>query len=354
MAVPPVPAGLVALRRAALGAIRLIVDNDLRLPLRQVFAEALRLQPHDVRERASADALTGQLLAFLTDRLKVVLRDRGVRTVFRYYAPKDQPERGLPDKVLRPAEARALWDAGLSLGAVFQYNNDRLESITATRGREDARFAIDYAGGTIGQPEGTAIYFGVDGSWSGAQQMAGVLAYFASVADVFAAARRPYRVGAYGSGAVLATLLDKGLIDFAWLALSRGWPGTRDFYDSGRWNLFQFSHHLKFGDNIVDGNVVNPSAARIGSFGSRGGVEPVDFAEAFLLRDQFQFLAGRKAPVYDRPGGRQVFELTLAHNPIVLRTEEGWHAVSLDGRDAVFGWVEARHLAPSDLMPDWR
>jgi len=292
----------------------------------------------------------------MTNRRGMVqmLQDRGVRCVFRYYAPKDQPERGLPDKVLRPAEARALWDAGISIGAVFQYNNDKIESITAARGREDARFAIDYAGGTIGQARGTAIYFGVDGSWAGPEQMQGVRAYFDSVADVFAAAGRPYRVGAYGSGAVLEMLQARGLIEFAWLALSRGWPGTRGYYNAGQWNLFQFSHHLKFGENTVDGNAVNPFKAEIGAFGPNAAVEPVAFADAFLLRDQFQFLAGRKAPVFDRPGGSQIFELTLAYNPIVLKSEDGWHAVSLDGRDDTFGWVESRHLAPSDQMPDWR
>lgn len=292
----------------------------------------------------------------MTNRQGMVrmLQDRGVRCVFRYYAPADQPERGLPDKVLRPAEARALWDAGISIGAVFQYNNDQLESITAARGREDAKFAIDYAGGTIGQARGTAIYFGVDGSWAGPEHMAGVRSYFDSVSDVFAQAGRPYRIGAYGSGAVLEMLQGLGLIEFAWLALSRGWPGTRAFYNAGRWNLFQFSHHLKFGQNTVDGNAVNPFQAEIGAFGQNDPVEPVAFADAFLLRDQFQFLSARKAPVYDRPGGEQIFELTLAYNPIVLRSEDGWHAVSLDGRDDTFGWVEATHLAPSDQMPDWR
>jgi len=47
-------------------------------------------------------------------------------------------------------------------------------------------------------------------------------------------------------------------------------------------------------------------------------------------------------------------EQTLADNLIVPKSEDGWHAVSLDGRDDRFGWVESRHLAPSDQMPDWR
>ena len=44
--------------------------------------------------------------------------------------------------------------------------------------------------------------------------------------------------------------------------------------------------------------------------------------------------------VFDRPGGKQVFELTLAYNPIVLQSQDGWHAVSIDGSDDYLRWVE--------------
>jgi glycyl-tRNA synthetase beta chain len=49
-----------ALRRAALGAIRLILDNELRLPLEKI-------------------AIDTDLLAFFADRLKVQLREQGAR-----------------------------------------------------------------------------------------------------------------------------------------------------------------------------------------------------------------------------------------------------------------------------------
>jgi glycyl-tRNA synthetase beta chain len=49
-----------ALRRAALGAIRLILDNQLRLPLQKIAVDA-------------------DLLAFFADRLKVQLREQGAR-----------------------------------------------------------------------------------------------------------------------------------------------------------------------------------------------------------------------------------------------------------------------------------
>ena len=62
-----------ALRRAALGAIRLIVENGLRLPLGQVV---VRASDHYAFGEAFP---VEQLLSFFADRLKVVLKERGVR-----------------------------------------------------------------------------------------------------------------------------------------------------------------------------------------------------------------------------------------------------------------------------------
>ena len=66
-----------ALRRAALGVIRLILENKLRVELRPLFMEAFR----PLRDRAAmGDSLTlaDDLLGFFADRLKVHLRDQGV------------------------------------------------------------------------------------------------------------------------------------------------------------------------------------------------------------------------------------------------------------------------------------
>jgi glycyl-tRNA synthetase beta chain len=66
-----------ALRRAALGVIRLIVENGLRLNLISAFALAHKLQSAD--KLIPAADVGPQLLDFFADRLKVVLRDQGVR-----------------------------------------------------------------------------------------------------------------------------------------------------------------------------------------------------------------------------------------------------------------------------------
>ncbi|QOZ32478.1 glycine--tRNA ligase subunit beta [Bradyrhizobium sp. CCBAU 53421] len=64
-----------ALRRAALGAIRLIVENTLRLPILKAAKSALL----GLSVKADAETLPNDLLAFFADRLKVQLRDQGAR-----------------------------------------------------------------------------------------------------------------------------------------------------------------------------------------------------------------------------------------------------------------------------------
>lgn len=88
-----------ALRRAALGVIRLILENSLRLELRDVFKEAhgnylLSLMERKLKhpsvgdaerelgsrfENERADEVARELMAFVADRLKVHLHDRGIR-----------------------------------------------------------------------------------------------------------------------------------------------------------------------------------------------------------------------------------------------------------------------------------
>jgi glycyl-tRNA synthetase beta chain len=64
-----------ALRRAALGVLRLILENKLTLPLRTVLAET---HAGYSKLPESAEATTDALLQFFADRLKVLLRDDGV------------------------------------------------------------------------------------------------------------------------------------------------------------------------------------------------------------------------------------------------------------------------------------
>jgi len=69
------------LRRAALGVIRIVLENDLRVPLTHYVAKAEGLHgcAKDPGAKKSAGALCADLLSFFADRLKVFLRDQGKR-----------------------------------------------------------------------------------------------------------------------------------------------------------------------------------------------------------------------------------------------------------------------------------
>ena len=67
-----------ALRRAALGVIRLILENRLRLQLRAAFSQALAGYGEQLAG-VDAEAVTGELMDFFADRLRVHLRGAGAR-----------------------------------------------------------------------------------------------------------------------------------------------------------------------------------------------------------------------------------------------------------------------------------
>jgi glycyl-tRNA synthetase beta chain len=67
-----------ALRRAALGVLRLILENRLRLPLRAAFEQALAGYGGRLPDLERA-VVAAELLDFFADRLKVHLRSEGVR-----------------------------------------------------------------------------------------------------------------------------------------------------------------------------------------------------------------------------------------------------------------------------------
>jgi glycyl-tRNA synthetase beta chain len=69
------------LRRAALGIIRIVLENDLRLPLSKQIGRCYQLivENTPARELTELNVVTRDLLSFFADRLKVYLKDQGAR-----------------------------------------------------------------------------------------------------------------------------------------------------------------------------------------------------------------------------------------------------------------------------------
>lgn len=160
------------------------------------------------------------------------LNAAGVEAVGRYYSENDW-------KILSSKEAKRLSDAGIEIWAVYQNSHREDESFSAAIGTQDAKNALTYAEKTIGQPKGSAIYFGADYDASESAVTGRITKHFQAIRDVIQAAGNPYRIGIYGSGRTCSHLLDAGLADLAWLSMSTGHAGHSEFYESKRWAIAQ-------------------------------------------------------------------------------------------------------------------
>jgi hypothetical protein len=191
------------------------------------------------------------------------LADHGVTAIIRYYARFTQQ----PEKRLIRSEAEAILNAGMSIAVVHQAAGDRASAFSHDSGIADATHARNYGAKVIGQPEGSAIYFGVDFDADQSDVNNRVVPYFQAVRSVLQSSDQlpKYKVGVYGDGVALKTLLDGGFVEFTWISQSVGFPGSRQFKSSNRWTLFQ---HLpsKVDGLDLDVDDLNPAFSAFGAF----------------------------------------------------------------------------------------
>lgn len=105
------------------------------------------------------------------------------------------------EKCIKIAEAKALGAAGLRLGFVFEAGGGAPNQtpLSAVAGAKDAAFVLQYLG-AFGVPNGLCIFFAADNDFNASQIQTEVIPYYRAIATVFSPS--PYKVGAYGSGAV--------------------------------------------------------------------------------------------------------------------------------------------------------
>ncbi len=156
-----------ALRRAALGVIRLIVENGLRLPLTKVFDASAGLYARSPKG-SSARLDAGELLGFFADRLKVHLREKGVRhDLIAASFAVEKPGGGLEDDLVRLlARVEALTaflesDDGADLLTAYK----RASNIVRIEEKRDGKSYADAPeAGEFRQDEETALHAGLSAS----------------------------------------------------------------------------------------------------------------------------------------------------------------------------------------------
>lgn len=273
-----------------------------------------------------------------------VLKQRGVRTVIRYFNHRNGD---LPNKCLKRDEALALTDAGFTLAVVFEQRGGaggEIGDLDGAHGQKDAARALELAA-SLEQPEGSAIYFAVDDDYYKASQLAAIEPYFEAVR---AALGERYRVGIYSCGTVAARMQAKGYVDLVWLSGSTGWSGTRDFLRGGQWALFQGEMEKTectvVGSFGYDGNDANPNQPDFGQFtlgaGSVVPAAPVA-APAVLQVNARHGLNLRPAASLDLDALMTVPDGTIVHG---LQRVGDFIQVDLNGDGVADGFMYAAYL----------
>lgn len=301
------------------------------------------------------------LIADTAARLDVTkvraLRNQGVKTVFRYYSHIPP---SLAGKDLQPEEARIILGEGLSIGSVFQHFNHCFRTFENNWGKEDAGQALRQAE-AAGQPEGSAIYFGVDADWPYQVMRDPIIKYFEDLKRAFEGSG--IAIGIYSNGCICNAIREKGLAQYFWLSGSTGHSGTQAFYNTGQWTMFQNAldvtpPEVGYG---IDTNIANPSSrGYIGQWSAAGsttashGDSPT--RAAFEAR---AFLRANTELVQNlNPGAASRATLIKDRNVRRLETSGAWtEVVTQEGgasRTAapLRGWVPTSALAPMERFPE--
>ncbi|WP_100487015.1 glycoside hydrolase domain-containing protein [Sporolactobacillus pectinivorans] len=254
------------------------------------------------------------------------LKASGVQAIGRYLGPE------ISWKTVNRAEVAHILSAGLKLFSIWEKNPVSSLYFTRDQGAKDAKEAVHFASG-IGQPAGTPIYFTVDYDATN-REMDLIINYFRSIKSVIST----YKVGVYGSFAVIEVLVRSGAADFFYqtYAWSRGKL-------SAYAHIYQHDNGRKMAGILVDfDNVLKPS----GIWGSIAATK----ADSVDLK--------RKAA---RPDSIQQSTIVPYPGQLIRRGSKGKDIVSIQNAvgvraDGIFGLkteqavinYQKRH----DLIPD--
>jgi Domain of unknown function (DUF1906) len=195
-----------------------------------------------------------------------LLNQLGIADIGRYLGMGLEAE----EKIIKPAEARAIGAAGLRLFLIYEIGA-KTAAGGAALGARDGKYALAYAK-TLGMPQDSSIFPAADFDAQGSDYPA-ISAYM----KAFGAAVSPYlRLGIYANGYTCNRLKADGLIELRWLTCSKGFLGTRDAIASGAYEILQAL------PTPVAGLDSDPDTLHVanGDFGSRVPFAPLPPAPA--------------------------------------------------------------------------
>ena len=273
------------------------------------------------------------------------LVSNGVDTVIRYYNFSNS--RMLPEKRMELSEAQALASNGIKIAAIFQQRQNQKSDFTKLKGLAAGRRAYRYAQDNIGQPAGSGIYFAVDFDANNSEVENNIAPFFEGIKGAFveeSAGNPEYRIGAYGSGLVCNALAKKELTQLTWLAMSRGFRGTRDALNAGEYHLAQRAPASTLCNIGLDFNDLNPDHDDFGAF----TIDDDDASNNLVITEGKKFRVIARSGLRLREGPGTQFDiiggLRSGQTVFVLSIRDGWAVVDVDGDGLIDGFASSSFL----------
>ncbi len=271
------------------------------------------------------------------------LTAQGVQAVIRYYNFSNS--QNFPEKCLELPETQALAAGGMRIGVVFQQRQTQVTDFTRPKGVAAGRRAYRHAHDDIGQPGESGIYFAVDYDASDSDLQNNIVPFFEGVKVAFdeeSGGSHGYRIGAYGSGFVCTTLARKGLTEFTWLAMSRGFRGTQDALSAGEFHLVQRAPAGRLCGIDVDFNDPNPNRPDFGAFTIEGDTPGPGGAAG----ERYRVVARGGLRLREGPGTQfdVIGGLRLGQIVFVVSIDNGWARVDVEGDGHIDGFASAGFL----------
>ena len=204
--------------------------------------------------------VVGALIIDTTDNVSNYIArymSNGVAAFIRY----DARPPGGAWKRLQPDEAKAIGDAGLELGVVYETAGNHDDYFSYSMGKADAEYTR-FRAASRGQPDGSCVYFAVDYDAGQSALLHRIIPYFRAINEAFGGAGPKLKIGAYASGYVCSTLKRLELIDYCWVTCSLGFNGSRAAVEGGDYDLWQ--QHC---DSKLIGRDADFNLARVADWG---------------------------------------------------------------------------------------
>lgn len=273
------------------------------------------------------------------------LLSHGVRTIIRYYNFSNS--RKLPEKRLELAEAQTIASHGIQIAAIFQQRQNQVADFSEQKGLAAGRRAYRHAQDNINQPPGSGIYFAVDFDASSTEIEKNIAPYFEGIRRAFSeesGGNPDYRIGTYGSGLVCTTLTQKGLIELTWLAMSRGFRGTREALREGEFHIAQRAPDTTLCGLGVDFNDPNPDRPDFGAFTIDD--DTPGHGECATIGERYRVVARSGLRLREGPGTQFdiIGGLRLGQIVYVASIIDGWARVDVEGDGHIDGFASAGFL----------